>query len=175
MDDQKKDDPKAGDKPAAEGGTGTVFAPATADPSVNPYDLAQSANAGQPAGSPPPVFSQPTPPLTGTNPAAPAAAAAAPQLSSDQSGDLIAIKQQALQNLTPLIDELQQTPEDKFKTMMMLIQASDNPQLIKKAYDAASAITDEKGRAQALLDVVNEINYFTHQSQSKNNQPSTIA
>lgn len=73
----------------------------------------------------------------------------------------MAIKQAALQNLTPLVDDLQLNPEDKFKTMMMLIQASDNSALVKKAYDAANAIKDEKARAQALLDVVNEINYFT--------------
>jgi hypothetical protein len=42
-----------------------------------------------------------------------------------------------------------------------LIQASDNSALIKEAYQAANQIADEKARAQALLDVVNEINYFT--------------
>ena len=45
--------------------------------------------------------------------------------------------------------------------MMMMIQASDNQSLIESAYEAAHKITDEKARAQALLDVVNEINYFT--------------
>jgi hypothetical protein len=80
---------------------------------------------------------------------------------SIETDDLLSIKQQALQSLTPLIDKLDQTPEEKFKTTMMLIQASDNSSLIKDAYKAASAITDEKTRAQALLDIVNEINYFT--------------
>ena len=47
---------------------------------------------------------------------------------------------------------------------MMLIQASDNSSLIKDAYAAANEIPDEKVRAQALLDVVNEINYFTQKS-----------
>lgn len=75
--------------------------------------------------------------------------------------ELFDLKQQALQSLAPLVDKLDQTPDEKFKTTMMLIQASDNPSLIKEAYDAANAITDEKTRAQALLDVVNEINYFT--------------
>jgi hypothetical protein len=75
--------------------------------------------------------------------------------------ELFDIKQQALHSLAPLVDKLDQTPEEKFKTTMMLIQASDNAALIKDAYDAANAIGDEKARAQALLDVVNEINYFT--------------
>jgi hypothetical protein len=74
---------------------------------------------------------------------------------------LIDIKQQALQQLTPLVGHLEQSPEEKFRTTMMMIQASDNQDLIKTAYEAAQAITDEKTRAQALLDIVNEINYFT--------------
>ena len=49
---------------------------------------------------------------------------------------------------------------------MMMIQASDDQSLIQDAYEAARRITDESKRAQALLDVVNEINYFTQQSKS---------
>lgn len=82
--------------------------------------------------------------------------------------DLLDIKKSALQSLAPLVDKLDQTPEEKFKTTMMLIQASDNAQLVKEAYEAANSITDEKSRAQALLDVVNEINYFTQQSKDSN-------
>lgn len=80
--------------------------------------------------------------------------------------DLLTIKQQALQQLSPLIGQLDQTPEDKFRTTMMMIQASDNQSLIKDAFTAAQQITDEKVRAQALLDIVNEINYFTQASQA---------
>lgn len=52
---------------------------------------------------------------------------------------------------------------------MMMIQASDNQNLIQSAYEAAHKITDENVKAQALLDVVNEINYFTHQPESWKN------
>ena len=78
--------------------------------------------------------------------------------------DLVDIKQKALNQLTPLVDHLDQAPEEKFRTLMMMIQASDDQSLVKSAYEAAQNITDEKSRAQALLDIVNEINYF---SQSK--------
>lgn len=77
------------------------------------------------------------------------------------SDDLLALKQQAIAQLSPLISQLDQTPEERFRTTMMLIQSTDNQSLIKDAYEAAQAITDEKVRAQALLDIVNEINYFT--------------
>jgi hypothetical protein len=80
--------------------------------------------------------------------------------------DLLTLKQQALTQLSPLVSQLDQTPEEKFRTTMMMIQSTDNQALIKEAYDAAQQIPDEKARAQALLDVVNEINYFTQAKQS---------
>jgi len=86
--------------------------------------------------------------------------------SPSNGGDLLDIKQQALSQLGPLVSKLDQDPEEKFRTTMMLIQSTDNSALLKDAYDAARAIPDEKARAQALLDVVNEINYFTQQQQS---------
>ena len=93
------------------------------------------------------------------------AAMPAPAVGAD---DLLDIKQQALQQLSPLVDHLDQTPEDKFRTTMMMIQAADNSSLIQRAYEAAEQITDEKVKAQALLDIVNEINYFTqHHNDTK--------
>ena len=89
---------------------------------------------------------------------------AAPASGSD---DLLSIKQEALQNLSPLLSQLEQSPEEKFRTTMMLIQASDNQSLIQSAYTAAKEIEDEKVRAQALLDIVNEINYFTQHKAEK--------
>ncbi len=80
--------------------------------------------------------------------------------------DLAEIKQEALQSLEPLVGQLDQVPDEKFKTVMMLIQASDNSKMLKDAYQAASQITEEKVRAQALLDIINEVNYFTQQAQS---------
>lgn len=71
------------------------------------------------------------------------------------------LKHQALQQLSPLVGHLEQSPEEKFRTTMMMIQAADNQDLLQTAYDAANQITDEKAKAQALLDVINEINYFT--------------
>lgn len=82
---------------------------------------------------------------------------------SPADGDLLRIKQDALQELGPLVDHLDQSPEEKFRTKMMMIQANDDQSLISDAYDAAKQISDDKERAQALLDIINEINYFTQQ------------
>ena len=86
---------------------------------------------------------------------------------SGDHDELLGIKQEALQALSPLVGHLEQTPEEKFRTTMMMIQASDDQSLLREAYDAAKQISDEKARAQALLDVVNEINYFTQQHHSE--------
>ncbi len=75
--------------------------------------------------------------------------------------NLLDIKRDALQALSPLVGHLDQSPEEKFKTTMMMIQASDDQSLIPVAYEAAKQIEDDKERAQALLDIINEINYFT--------------
>jgi hypothetical protein len=91
----------------------------------------------------------------------------APAAAPANQDALVSIKEKALTNLAPLVGHLDQTPEEKFKTTMMLIQASDNSDLVKDAYEAANQITDEKVRAQALLDVVNEINYFTQKGEKE--------
>ena len=91
--------------------------------------------------------------------------------SADNGEALLGIKQEALTQLSPLVDHLDQTPEEKFHTTMMMIQASDDQSLIPQAFEAAKQITDDKARAQALLDIINEINYFT-QHQSATNAPA---
>lgn len=97
-------------------------------------------------------------PMTDVDPASTATPSTSAPASND---DLSQIKQQALQQLGPLVGNLEQPPEEKFRTTMMMIQASDDRSLLKAAFDAAQAIPDDKARAQALLDVVNEINYFS--------------
>jgi hypothetical protein len=87
------------------------------------------------------------------------------------ANNLLDIKQKVLEQLSPIVNHLDQTPEERFRTTMMMIQATDNQTLIKDAYDAALKISDEKIKAQALLDVVNEINYFTQQA-SQNTTPA---
>lgn len=88
-------------------------------------------------------------------------------ITSTPHADLLVLKQQALNDLGPLVNQLEQTAEERFRTTMMMIQSTDNQDLIKEAYAAAQEIENEKVRAQALLDVVNEINYFTQKSEQQ--------
>lgn len=125
----------------------------------NPFSDSQAPAPTAQTTVPEPVSTPFT--MTPAMPPEPSLNSQAPAAASPHGDDLLDLKQQALHNLQPLVSHLEQTPEEKFKTTMMLIQATDNSALVKQAYDAAQQIPDEKARAQALLDVVNEINYFT--------------
>ena len=74
--------------------------------------------------------------------------------------DLDGIKSHALEDLRPLVDKLTVTNEEKFDIYLLLLRSSDDDTLIEQAYKAARAIEDETKRANALLDVIKEIDYF---------------
>jgi len=76
------------------------------------------------------------------------------------SGDLESIKKDALSELRPLVDKLNVAPEEKFDTYLLLLRSTDDQALIAPAHEAARAITDEARRAQALLDIIKEIDYL---------------
>ena len=88
-------------------------------------------------------------------------------ITSNDTNDLLSIKQKALQDLGPLVEHLEGSPEERFETLMMMIRATDDAKLIEPAHQAALGITDEQKRAHALLDVVNEINYLTQHAQTE--------
>jgi hypothetical protein len=153
--------------------TGTASAMPSSPSPVPDNPFAETDSAVPPQSPALPQVTAPTvspttpPPSSPAVPITPPVTAPTPPVitpTQPPGGDLLDLKQQALQNLQPLVSHLDQSPEEKFKTTMMLIQATDNSALVKQAYEAANQITDEKVRAQALLDVVNEINYFTQQN-----------
>lgn len=84
-----------------------------------------------------------------------------PPASDGANKDLLEIKKKALHQLSDSVDILEQPPEQMFRTVMLIIQETDNSSMLNKAYSIASQIEDRKSRAEALLTVVNEINYFT--------------
>ncbi|MEI6850978.1 MAG: hypothetical protein WCK26_03355 [Candidatus Saccharibacteria bacterium] len=76
-------------------------------------------------------------------------------------GDLESIKKDALTELRPLVDKLDLAPEEKFDTYLLLLRSTDDKALIAPAHAAAQNIADETRRAQALLDIVKEIDYLS--------------
>lgn len=97
---------------------------------------------------------EPTPVVA---PIAPAAAAASPELES--------IKKDALEQLRPLVDKLDLPAQEKFDTLLLIIRSTDDQSLVAAANEAAKAIEDESKRAEALLDVIKEIDFFSHPAQ----------
>jgi hypothetical protein len=93
--------------------------------------------------------------------------APAPDLASTPVVDssLEAIKKDALTELRPLVDKLNLSPEDKFDTLLLIIRSTDDRTLVPQAHEAAKAIEDDTRRAEALLDVIKEIDYFSHPAQ----------
>jgi len=114
----------------------------------------------------PDPIEQPAPmpdPTAMSTPTAPVAApvVVAPTVSSD----LESIKKDALSELRPLVDKLDVSPEEKFDTYLLLLRSTDDQALIAPAHEAARMITDEARRAQALLDVIKEIDYLSNPHQ----------
>lgn len=107
--------------------------------------------AAEPIAPPPPPPAAPAPTVM---PTAPVAA----------STDLDQIKKMALNELRPIVDKLDLPPEDKFEALLLVIRSSDDQSLIQAAYATAESIADEGRKAQALLDVIKEIEYFSAQN-----------
>jgi acyl-CoA thioesterase len=74
--------------------------------------------------------------------------------------ELESIKKTALQELRPLVDKLDLSPEEKFDIYLLLLRSTDDTTLIAPAHSTAQQIEDESKRAQALLDIIKEIDFL---------------
>jgi hypothetical protein len=131
--------------------------PAPTTPPEAPAEDVPPIPATLPAASP----AEPTPPAI-TPPTATPPAPTAPTATG--SSDLEDIKRRALEELRPIVGKLDLPAEDKFDALLLVIRSSDDQSLIQAAYQAAEGIGDEAKKAQALLDVVKEIEYFSSQN-----------
>ena len=135
--------------------------PDDATPAISP-------EATTPAPSPTPELSfeetPATPPVAAAEPAAvaPVATPVTSPAPSQPTSELAALKQTALTELRPLMDKVELPAEEKFNTYLMLIRSTDDATLISPAHQAALAITDEKARATALLEIIKEIDYLSN-------------
>lgn len=108
------------------------------------------------------------PPVASTEPAVPQVAAPAFNTSIEEKaevnpaqGEFDEIKKDALSELRPLVDKLDLAPDEKFDTYLLLLRSTDDKTLIAPAHEAAKNIPDETKRAQALLDIIKEIDYLS--------------
>jgi len=121
-----------------------------------------------PVPAPAPAFNPPAPleesPIVPSE--TPVVAFQMPQpIGSPSSSDLEGVKKDAIQELRPLIDHIDLPPEEKFDTYLLLIRSTDDATLIAPAHTAAVGITDEKRKAEALLDIIKEIDYLSKKDQ----------
>ena len=94
---------------------------------------------------------------------APAAPAPVSPVSIPVASELDGVKSQAINELRPLVNKLTLPPEEKFDTFLLLIRSTDDKSLIAPAHEAAKEIADEARRAQALLDIIKEIDFLAGQ------------
>lgn len=139
----------------------------TATPASTPVADPVASSAAEPQFAAPPLpvvdtpspFEQPVAPTLSTPSATPAPTAVSPELES--------IKKDAVEELRPLVDKLNLPADEKFDTLLLIIRSTDDKALIGPAHEAAKAIPDETKRAQALLDVIKEIDYFSNPTQQQ--------
>ncbi len=84
---------------------------------------------------------------------------------TSDSSDLDGVKLEALKELRPLMDKVDLPAEEKFDTYLMLLRSTDDKTLIAPAHTAAQGIADEKRKAEALLEIIKEIDYLSRKDQ----------
>ena len=144
-----------------------VNQPATQPAKPTPAASAKPAGKSAPAQAADPiltdVLAQPAKPAkTKSEPTTATPPSANPLGHNVDNGALGDIRLQVISELRPLVNRLDfLAPADKFDTLLLLIRTIDDSSLIPMAHQTAMAIPDEVKRAQALLDILKEIDFFT--------------
>lgn len=86
-----------------------------------------------------------------------------PVMPTEGNDDLAPIKSEAINELRPLVDKLDLPAEEKFDAYLLLLRSTDDRALIAPAHAAAQGIVDEAKKAQALLDIIKEIDFLNQQ------------
>ncbi len=137
--------------------------PVNNQPVSDDNDLAKvlsGADGDAPALTPDPISPEPVvpemPPLEETPPSE--STTTTPSVGHEE---LESIKKEALEELKPLVDKLELPPEEKFDILLLIIRSCDDQELVEKAHTTAAQIVDETRKAQALLDIIKEVDYFS--------------
>ena len=121
-------------------------------PELNVPEEAPTAPAPAPAPTPEPAPVAPEP--VAPTPIAPAPAPVTPAATSLNTHQ---VKEAALRDLVPLLDHTNMTPSQKFNICRNIFEDLKDYTVLEQAYRAASEITDETERAEALLYLVESI------------------
>lgn len=139
--------------------------PVNNQPVSDDNDLAKvlsGADGDAPAApTPEPVVETPVEPTTPEMPPLEETPSSEPTTAPAGHEELEAIKKEALEELKPLVDKLELPPEEKFDILLLIIRSCDDEELVEKAHTTAQQISDETRKAQALLDIIKEVDYFS--------------
>jgi hypothetical protein len=76
------------------------------------------------------------------------------------NSELIALREQILGDVVPLVLESADSGSDRFTLLLRIIQAGNaNGDIYKRAYESAKKIEDADGRLEALLALLDEIDF----------------
>lgn len=144
---------------------GSPIAPIADEPVIQPLTPVAGETVIQPLT---PSFDPPVPPVPSTLPVPdePVITPAASPISPAVNDELTTIKKDALNELRPLVDKLNVSAEEKFDTYLLLIRSTDDASLLAPAHDAAKAIADETRRAEALLDIIKEVDFLSQNNKA---------
>ena len=129
-----------------------------------PIDIPElNVPAPEPAAMPP--MPQPAPEPVTLAPAAPEPTLAAPEPAPAHTQPMFnssnlntrQVKEAALRDLIPLLDRLNMTPSQKFNICRNIFEDLRDYTVLEQAYRAATEITNETERAEALLYLVESI------------------
>ena len=129
-----------------------------------PIDIPElNVPAPEPAAMPP--MPQPAPEPATLAPAAPEPTLAAPEPAPAHTQPMFnssnlntrQVKEAALRDLIPLLDRLNMTPSQKFNICRNIFEDLRDYTVLEQAYRAATEITNETERAEALLYLVESI------------------
>ena len=146
---------------------GPVAPPAPASPSISPLSIDPIDDNAQDPAEPANNQSVPQAPIGFTFDES-----MMPQMPVAEN-NLENIRKDALMELRPLVDKLDLAPEEKFDIYLLLLRSTDDTTLIAPAHEAAKKIADESRRAEALLNIIKEIDFLSS-ANSKNTVNSAI-
>ena len=81
---------------------------------------------------------------------------------------LLSLRQQILGDIMPLVLESAEVGADRFALLLRLIQAGNaTGEIYKRAYESAKAIEDKDEQLDALLSLIDEIDFDTSRQDSE--------
>lgn len=73
------------------------------------------------------------------------------------SSDMDSLRSRALAELAPIVDNLDVSKEQKYHTVMDAFEVTQEDNMLHKAFDFASDIADEKQKAEALKEILDNL------------------